>query len=280
MQFYVSIEGKREGPFTLFKMGDLLSEGRIDLDSLAWHRDLEEWKPIRNIPALDSVLPREKEEDPEKELPPVPEKQEKEPDQDLPPGEVIAAEPVLAREVRPFTRFWARMFDYSLVNSIIFLAASPDFIQPRQNESFTDFWVRYMEYQNSEEMAAIAQTYFIAMLSWHFLEGVLIYLFGTTPGKALMGIRISSLDGSRISALKSVGRSFYVYALGMGFYLLPLMLIGMVFGFFRLLGSGTTSWDQHLRIHVETKPLSSGRIMLAIAAFLALLLLLQFLKYS
>lgn len=268
MEFYVSIDGNKEGPYSLFKIGDMLEEGKITEDTLAWHRDLEEWKPIRDVEALKSVIPRK---EPPPEMPPLPEKQEREPS--LPPGEVIAAEPVMIKEVRPFTRFWARMFDYLLVSVFVFLVSDVNLPQPEPSESAADFIARYIEEMQNPETRVFARTQVFALLGWHFLEGVLILLFGVTPGKALMGVRVVNDLPGKLSFLRSIARSYYVYVLGVGFYLFPFMLIGMVFGFFRLLSSGSSVWDTQLKIRVETKRLSAVRIMLAIGAFFALFLL-------
>lgn len=274
MEFFVSLDGKKEGPYSLFKIGEMLEEGTIDEDTLAWHRDMDEWKPIRDVPALQSVIPRE---EPPAEMPPLPER--KEPEPDLPPGEVIAVEPVLAREVKPFSRFWARMFDYLLVSVFVFMVSDVALPQPAPDESAADFIARYIEEMQNPEARVFQRTQFLALVGWHLLEGVLIQLFGATPGKFLLGIRVQNDLPGRLSLLRSITRSYYVYILGVGFYLFPFMLIGMVFGFFRLLGSGSSLWDTQLKIRVETTRLSPVRIMLAIGAFFALFLL-QSLKFS
>ncbi len=129
------------------------------------------------------------------------------------------------------------------------------------------------------EAVLLARTQLIALIVWQLLEGILIHMFGTTPGKALLGIRVTQDNGSNIPIKRSIGRSFYVYVLGAGFYQFPFILIGGIFSFFRLNGTGKCLWDQHLETKVLTKPLSSGRIMLAIAAFFVLVML-QSIKFT
>jgi hypothetical protein len=53
----------------------------------------------------------------------------------------------------------------------------------------------------------------------------------------------------------------------------------MIFSFFRLITTGNCLWDQHLKTRVKHAPLGAVRIMLAIGAFFALLLL-QSVKFS
>ena len=54
MDFYLSLGGSKEGPFSIFKVGELLESGAATDDTLAWHRGLDEWKPIHDIPALEA----------------------------------------------------------------------------------------------------------------------------------------------------------------------------------------------------------------------------------
>ncbi|HRQ90473.1 MAG TPA: RDD family protein, partial [Bacteroidia bacterium] len=99
------------------------------------------------------------------------------------------------------------------------------------------------------------------------------HLLGTTPGKALFGISVKTDDGQPLSGLTALGRSFYIYVLGVGFYWSPLFLLGTVFSFFRLSTTGMCLWDQHLRTRVEHRTLGPVRILLAIGAFFVLLTL-------
>lgn len=266
MEFYLSIDGEKQGPYTSFKVGELLRSGAVDADSLGWHRDLDGWKPLREIVALELVVERETKPPEPPPLPP----------EALNPTEArpedAAPRPVLVRNVRPFTRFWARMFDISLVFTIVHFFIDTSFISPREDETFSDWMARYAESLQSDEVRAIAFTILFSLFAWQFIEAVLIHLVGTTPGKALLGIRVARPDGSRLPLLRSLGRSLYVYTLGVGFYLNPFLVIGMTFSFFRLMATGRCLWDQHLEVEVETAPLNAGRIVLAICAFFALVI--------
>ena len=41
MEFYLSIDGDKKGPFTLLKVGSLLEGATVTPDTLAWHKDQE-----------------------------------------------------------------------------------------------------------------------------------------------------------------------------------------------------------------------------------------------
>jgi uncharacterized RDD family membrane protein YckC len=293
MDFFLSIDGEKQGPVSLFKVSEWIESGRIGPDTLGWHRDLDEWKPIREIPALESVVGHlssasesaEADEDqPEEgagEGPPGGDHRTAEPAPAPPPplpstNTLTIANPF---RTRPFTRFWSRMIDYTLVSVCVFLVSDVEFPQPQPGESFSDLFARILEVMQAPEARALARTQFLALIGWHVLEALLLHYFGTTPGKAILGVRVRSEDGGRLSIGRALGRSFYVYVMGMGLYLNPLMIIGMVFSFFRLMITGRCLWDQHLGTRVEVEPLNVVRIVLAIGALFGLLLL-QSVKYT
>lgn len=297
MDFFLSLEGAKAGPFSIFKVGDLLERGDATPDTLAWHRGLDEWKPIREIGALEAVCERvlanrprsgeSTEAAPPSSPPPMPDPA-KLPAPPQPPVEPFPGTPLpevgpaaaqaITRAaaidpVRPFVRFWARMFDYSLVMVAVFLLSDYVPPQPQPGEAITEFVTRYFEEARKPEALIHATTIFVALFAWHGVEAMLIHVFGATPGKALFGIRVLTVEGTRLPWLLSLGRAFYVYVLGVGFYQAPFILIGMIFSFFRLTTTGFCLWDQHLKTRVEHAPLGPVRIMLAIGAFFALFLL-------
>ena len=270
MEFYLSIDGDKKGPFTLLKVGSLLEDATVTPDTLAWHKGQEGWLPIREVPALESMVEavtREKEvaeaaEADANEIPDLP----KQPTL-APGGQTQAVAPSFIRQVRPFTRFWARMFDCMLVMTLVYFFVDTSFLMPRGDESMADWLVRYQEQIASEEAMAIASTIVRAFVGWHFLEAAMLYLWGTTPGKAILGIRVRTLEGERPSPLRALGRS------------LPIMLLGLTFSFFRLMATGQCLWDQHLKLESSAERLSPVRIVLVIFAFFALVML-QSLKFS
>jgi hypothetical protein len=272
MDFYLSIDGEKQGPFSIFKVGDLYENGTITEDTLAWHRDLDGWEPISKIASLETLNERHR---PVSKPPPIPEVTETIPHHaeldaaPLPRVTVIDTRP----QSRPFLRFWARMFDYTAVTVMVYQISDFNIPQPAPNELVSDFFNRYLAEMQGPEAILMARTLFFSFLGWHLVETVLIHLFGTTPGKALFGIKVRSKEGGPLTMLTSLGRSFYVYVMGVGFLQFPFILIGMVFSYFRIQATGESFWDQHLKIKVETTPLGVVRIGFAVFAFFVLLML-------
>lgn len=280
MDFYLSIGGEKQGPFGLLKVGDLFESGEITRETLGWHQGLESWKPVGEIDALESVIRERKTKAPDAESglaepPPLPDESDVAQDG----GAVAIAangplpEMTTREQGRPFLRFWARAFDYTLVSVLVFVFSKYSYPEIEPGEAMADFFTRYLEYLQTPEARSVAQVQIFALIAWHFIEGVLIHLIGTTPGKAIFGITVVTEERLRVPVVRSIGRSFFVYFLGVGFYLFPFNIIGMIFSFFRIMATGKCLWDQQLRLAIETKKLSSVRIVLAIAAFFVLLML-------
>ncbi len=283
MDFYLSLGGEKAGPFSIFKVGELLESGEATPDTLAWHRGLDEWRPIHEIPALEAVRERSLPPSPPERPspPPLPDPAHFPPQEPFPGAPLPEVGPVVVSAAvapsRPFVRFWARMFDFTLVYTLVSgaILQSADFVikPPQPGEGTAEFFARYFEELSKPEAMLFARTFLLSLVGWHALEGILVHLFGATPGKALFGLKVKALDGTRVPLLPSLGRSFYAYVLGVGFYQFPFILIGMVFSFFRLTSTGQCLWDQHLKTRVEQPPLGPARIVLAICAFFVLLIL-------
>ncbi|MEM9280670.1 MAG: RDD family protein [Verrucomicrobiota bacterium] len=281
MEFYLSIDGEKQGPFSLFKVGELFEEKKIDEETLAWTRGQEEWLPIREVAALQGLIKAQeskKEREIPVEPPPLPESG---PDVDIviPDPSSGAAVAVATMQPRPFLRFGARMFDLMLVMTVVSFFVDTSYLMPAPDESTADWFARYVEALDSEETLAISYIYFRALIGWHLLEAVLIHLVGTTPGKLIFGVRVRSVEGGSPPFLRCLGRSVYVYLLGVGLYQFLLMPIGMLFSFFRIMTTGQCLWDQHLRFEVVAPQMNPRRIVLAITAFFVLVML-QSLKFT
>lgn len=289
MEFYLSINGEKVGPVGVFKISEWLETEKVTPETKGWHRDLDSWKPLREISALDTVIERHAAaQDPEedgddnpgqvihaKEI--IRESKERDPSWQGPPPLPEVADPGgvagVRREVRPFIRFWARMFDYTLIYTAVFLFAGVDIPRPEEGLTFLENFERSMEAAQSAEAITFAKILIVSLIAWHVLEAFLIHIFGTTPGKALFGIRVVTVTGDRLAVFLSLTRSFFVYVFGMGLFLSILPIIGMTFSFFRLMATGNCLWDQQLKLRVESCQLSFARIVLAIFLFFGILLL-------
>lgn len=273
MEYYVALDGEKVGPLSQIKLVEMLEDGRVTAENKIWHQGMDEWKPLSEIPSLASRLRRKEElliAETNQEAPPLPQVAQS-PKPQAPPRKTRVT---VVHEVRPLTRFWARYFDYTMVAVLVVIFSDIEIPTVEPGVSPADLVTRYEEIFKSGELQELAKMQFWALLIWHGMEGILIHLFGTTPGKALFGIHIVTDRGSRVSVINGIYRSFLVYILGVGlFYFSLITFAAMTFSFFRLMARGTTVWDQVLSLRVEHPPLGLGRILLAIAAFITLMML-------
>lgn len=89
---------------------------------------------------------------------------------------------------------------------------------------------------------------FMALALWFVAESLLIGLFGTTPGKWLMGLRVRDDRGAAPGIPRALKRSFAVYARGLAFGLAILTPIAIFIAGVQTLNKGAAPWDNGLTV--------------------------------
>lgn len=322
MQFFVTRKGQRLGPYSIFRITELLDDGELSPDDLGWHQGRDIWVPLREIPALIPAIESKRERDFLRESgKPLDSKKikrgrgsiKKHGDDEIDdddgtdansddeadtgyagdsataagiaprPGSPATAKAYAAGSSRPISRFWARIFDFLLVTVLVYAffgpPPMPDNIK-NGSASFAEianpeFWQslrRAMETEAAQHLAHIQQ---IALVLWVLLEGYLLHRFGTTPGKALFGIRVTQVNGSRLGLQQSMLRAFFVWFIGVGMWWPFVTLATLAFSLWSLLARGSTLWDRQLATRVQQGKLSIPRIALTFVAFVFILLIQQ-----
>jgi hypothetical protein len=109
------------------------------------------------------------------------------------------------------------------------------------------------------------------MIVWIMVESAMIHVWGATPGKWLLGLRVSRADGEALPVGLSLLRSIRVYLMGMGMshpILLPLCH-GFSWWFVRKHGSAL--WDGASGIRVSIRSISPWRwLAFSFAAFMVM----------
>lgn len=290
MPYYVAIAGEKRGPYPAYRVIDLLRGGEIPPDALGWEQGMDSWRKIREIPAFvevveameapkagtvaESAQPAHPHETAAPAAPPLPPvRVESTMVAEKKAGAILAA----LSETRPITRFWARIFDYSIVMAVAWqfcdVPPLPKDISP------WDLMKNDGSIISQDAMVKMASIHYAALLIWIFVEGMLLHVFGSTPGKALFGIRLSGQDGERLSLMRGLGRSFLVWMAGFGFGLFPFYIIGSAVGLGMLLTGGSTFWDRKFAVQVHHLPMTPARFVLAVGGFL-LLMVVSSLKFS
>ena len=230
MDIYWIRDKKQHGPATVPDVISLVQMGELTPDTPGWHAGCSKWVPLKELPALADFLgdlhskTKGKTEPEESPSPAGMPKIEKTPalqmEVTLPSSEAIEDRSTVSLPL-PRTRLVARLIDSTLYAAlaagVIYLLEIPytDLLLPL-------FWAPII-----------------------LIEALLLTYLGTTPGKRLMGIAISTFGapGTPMTLGRALFRSLSIYVIGMGCYLFPLGLITMLISYFMLTRRGITMWD-------------------------------------
>ncbi len=270
------IKDKRQcGPATVPDVISQLQVGELTPDTLGWHAGCAQWAPLKDLPALADFLHKKEEgaeepeatptgigtasadaEAPEKEsmaqaLPTAPAEQ--------PPAQELADEgpaaPAAANDntsstrvylPSPLARLLARFVDCALYavlySAVITLQAIP----------------------YSASLVLLANP--LLWLPMLLLEAWMLSTWGTTPGKALMGIHLTTFgEVQRLSFLRALLRALMVFTLGMAFMIVQLMPIMLAFEYWMLRRRGITPWDaRSSTLPTQKAPSSPSRYVLSL----------------
>ena len=156
-------------------------------------------------------------------------------------------------QVRPWVRYWARMFDVYVFSIIIGI-----------------FQVMFAPRSLSRSVLATMVMGMIVLLLWVFVESSLLWWFGTTPGKSLFKIRLLLAGSRSIPFSEALVRSFRVWWRGLGAGAPVISLITLSHADDDLTRDSVTSWDREggfVVVHEKIGPLRVGLAVICFAMF-------------
>lgn len=156
--------------------------------------------------------------------------------------------------VRPWVRYWARVFDtylFCIFGGVILAFIAPQFLE-KQND------------------LALGMMFLFA---WVFVEALLLSSFQTTPGKWLFKVKISLTSGEPINFSQALERSFKVWWRGLGTGFPIASMITTIIAYVRLTRNGITSWDKDDGFSVTHENIGVPRVLAAIAFFVVFLMI-------
>lgn len=160
-------------------------------------------------------------------------------------------DPDLVGEVRPWLRYWARMFDITLlggVTGIVLEIVAPGALDGKILGNLLGF---------------------VCMAAWVLIEPLHLVNSGTTPGKWLFKTRVITSDGRRTTYEDALMRSFRVWWRGLAVGV-PLVNLGtMIAAHEHLTNRGVTSWDRDGGFTVVHRRLGPGRVLAIICVAIA-----------
>lgn len=154
-----------------------------------------------------------------------------------------------------WARFCAKQIDFAL---LIIPAAIVSFFLFRLTLPGLFDWNN--EYTGSDMLFGLVTLFFVACF-----EGLLVSIFGSSPGKSLAGISLRTAASTKLTIGKSLARSLQAFAQGQG--------CGIpIIGFFTHLAAydavkkqGVAGWDKTSGVDYRSKPIGVLRWMLLVA---------------
>jgi hypothetical protein len=112
---------------------------------------------------------------------------------------------------------------------------------------------------------------FAADFSYIFVESAMLALWGATPGKALLCVRVRRSNGEKLSYGEALTRAFRVWFRGRGMGIPIVTYIPLSIAYDHLQRHGITSWDADGEFVVSHQQPSAWRIILVVLILLAIL---------
>ncbi|MGN0837038.1 MAG: RDD family protein [Akkermansia sp.] len=257
MDIYWIQNRQRRGPATVPDILSQVQSGELTPDTLGWHAGCTGWKPLRELPALCDFL---REREPEEEEQPEAGDTPSEPETAAAPPAEEAPQALRVMVPGAAQRALARLVDMALYAAIFllgcYLLRVP--FSPVLLPGSPVFWLPYL-----------------------LCEALLLRLCGTTPGKALFGIRIGAIAPAGIrppSWGQAVLRALLVFACGLGMMLSFLPLIMGAMTWWQIRERGVALWDARLGLlPMLLRPVSAARLL---SGVLLLLVCVQVISQS
>jgi uncharacterized RDD family membrane protein YckC len=168
-------------------------------------------------------------------------------------AEIIESEIELAKA---WPRFWARLVDISILAFPVGLVLGL---------LFPSLMLLDLEGRAAEVVIGILALPFIMAI-----DGLLIALLGTTPGKAIVGLKVVDMQMGRLSTETALRRNALIYVKGLagGIPLLNLICYGISHN--QVQEQGFTSWDESTESRVIENGYNVARATVAAVIVIAI----------
>lgn len=149
----------------------------------------------------------------------------------------------LSEPVTPWRRYGARIFDMTINGTLgwALIGIAWYAIAPLSADNFFD---------DLNPALDMIMTGLVATI----ICGLLIGYSGTSLGKLVFGVRVTTNDGKPIGVLSGVIRDFKVWMKGLAFTIPLIGLITLIVSYNRLKQDGATSWDKAEGYVVKHRP--------------------------
>lgn len=250
MRIFLAENSQKTGPFDPWEVRGRLERGEITPEMLGWHEGCETWVRLKDLPAL-GMLDRPDDHMP----PPLPLPDEATgKSRELNPASGSQADLLYpdGELPRPWSRFLARFMDM-----LIWLTLCVAFLR-LAGQPIVAFLLSPLQMLLAHALMVVP-------------EAICLSVFGTTPGKALLGLRVQAKGGDGLpAAALAWKRSLLVFAIGNAFYYSFVAVAAWVYHYIGLMRDSSTWWDRQLGLQVRGAPIRSIQIVRFVLFFTAL----------
>lgn len=206
MEVWIGRQGERHGPYQEDQVREWLRNGQLSRDDLGWYDGLADWQP------LSVLFPQER------PTPPTA------PDPYAPPLSQAAA----SAAVFDYAGFWQR-FSAWIIDLVILMI--PSMIVAYLLGGFAAYTHFMSQLESNADMTAALRDYMQATESSSIASIVITFIYYTlfeaskwqaTPGKLALRLRVTDLNGHRISIGRSAARNV-VRLMSLVFGLIPIV---------------------------------------------------------
>lgn len=248
-QWYYRQMDATQGPIAQEKLLDLLHSGYLRIETPVWTAGMVDWMEAKDAQKL-------RENDDSSALSqlttPIDSIDRSSNNKTASNNSIVPT----GSQSRPWVRYWAKMLDFWIYGLIIGLVIG--FLQ--------------LDVTIIRLFFAI----FLVFVGQIIVEPCLLPSWGSTPGKALLNVRVRTQDGTKLSAQESMLRSLNVWIRGFGLGLPLVNLFTMLNAYNKLKENHVTSWDKDGGFVTIHKKIGATRVIiyfLIVFGFIALLIL-------
>jgi hypothetical protein len=233
LEWWYTLGGKRQGPATIGQVKDLLLDGSLSLESLVWKQGFQNWLKISDVEEFREVLGALP-----PELPNV---------STRPPSAAVLVVPLGA-----WRRFSARTLDLWIIGLPV------GFLTAYVGASYSEGFALWLQKPGSEYLFG----WLILPLILLF-ESFLFRIFASTPGKALLGVKVTTLAGVNLTGWTYLKRQAGVYLHGYGTGFPIVFICTMIAEYYSLRKRKAASYDVR-KFVVQGSKIGPLRIGLAV----------------
>lgn len=250
MKVWLLENEQKAGPYESFEIREWIDAGSLKADTMAWYQGAPTWEPLSEIPQFETLFPNAEDAELDTTLP-IPLSVESQVDQIK---EALDHELSKAPSLNATRRLFAKLHDCILCMTLVFVV----------------FQERALDTLQSESMFPLLGV----GLAYVIIDGIMTHLWKCSPGKFLLGMRITDAEGHAIPLPFALLRSLRAWVLGLGMWVMwPLALliswfVSRRFGYFL--------WDMPKRYRTVAKPFSALHVAAFTVSIFAMYALLNY----